>query len=62
MELYYHPLSPPARAVFVLLKQLNIPFTEKMPNILEGDLRKPEYLKVNKIVYITQFTNLRQYL
>lgn len=58
MELYYHPLSPPARAVFSLLKQLNITFTEKQPNALAGDLYKPEYLKVNTIDHQIKLTHL----
>ena len=46
VDLYYMPLSAPCRSVLLLAKSIGLKMTPKLVNVLAGDNRKPEYLRV----------------
>lgn len=46
IDLYYALMSPPARAVAILAKHLGLDVNIKELNLLAGETRTPEYLKV----------------
>ena len=46
VKLYYTIASPPARAVIHTLKVLNIPYDLVDVNLLEGEHRSENFLKV----------------
>ncbi|KAG7161130.1 Glutathione S-transferase 3-like [Homarus americanus] len=45
--LYYHPLSPPSRAVLLTAKALNLSLTLKKVDVLAGEQLKPEFIAIN---------------
>ncbi|KAJ6219731.1 hypothetical protein RDWZM_005543 [Blomia tropicalis] len=47
IDLYYALMSPPARAVAILAKHLGLDVNIKELNLLAGETRTPEYLKLN---------------
>jgi len=47
LKLYYHPGSPPSRAVWLLLAQNHVPFQLVLVDILRGEQHKLEYLQLN---------------
>lgn len=51
MQLYYHPASPPSRAVLLLCQALNLQPELKVIDSSKGDNVTPEYLKVKLISY-----------
>ena len=46
VEIHYMPLSAPCRSVLLMAKSIGLKMTPKLCNVLAGDNRKPEYLKV----------------
>ncbi len=46
LQVYGHPFSPPYRSVAVTLAYLGIDYEFKLLDLLNGENRKPEYLKV----------------
>ncbi|XP_042870759.1 glutathione S-transferase 1-like [Penaeus japonicus] len=47
LDLYYLDLSPPCRAVMLTARAVGVDLNLKVVNIMAGDHRKPEFLKVN---------------
>lgn len=47
LKLYGNLLSQPARAVAVFLSANKVPFETKLIDIMKGDNKKPEFLKLN---------------
>jgi len=47
LKFYYFNASQPSRAVLMTLKALELDFEEKNVNLLKGEQKAPEYLKVN---------------
>ncbi len=47
MTLYYHPMSPPARVLEALLKEIGVEFDTKVVEIAKGEQKTPEYLAIN---------------
>uniref|UniRef100_A0AAG5CUA8 glutathione transferase n=1 Tax=Anopheles atroparvus TaxID=41427 RepID=A0AAG5CUA8_ANOAO len=45
--LYYFPMSPPARAVLLLLKELGLTVNLKVVNPLAGETRTEEFMRIN---------------
>lgn len=45
--LYYSPISPPARAVLLTIRSLGLNVEIKNVNLLKGEHRSAEFLKVN---------------
>lgn len=46
LDLYYHPISPPSKAVLATAKYLNISINVKEVDLFGGETRTSEYLKV----------------
>jgi len=46
IDIYYTILSPPARAVLVLSKYLKLDVNLNSLNLMAGDTKTPEFLKV----------------
>lgn len=46
IDLFFTVASPPARAVAVLAKHLNLDVNPKSVNVMAGETRTAEYLKV----------------
>nr|CAI5836168.1 unnamed protein product [Callosobruchus analis] len=49
IDIYYFPMSPPARAALMTMKVLRLNHNIKMVNIPEGEQMKPEFLKINPL-------------
>lgn len=49
IDLYYFPLSPPARAVILLSKVLGVHLNLKIIDITKGEHLTPEYTSVCKL-------------
>merc|ERR1712242_567342 len=47
MELFYHPVSPPARACELLAKLLKLDVKVTTLDLFNGDQMKPEFLAIN---------------
>ncbi|XP_017480610.1 PREDICTED: glutathione S-transferase 4-like [Rhagoletis zephyria] len=47
LDLYYHPISPPSKAVLATAKYLNISINVKEVDLFGGETRTSEYLKLN---------------
>lgn len=47
LDFYYMDMSPPCRAVMLTAKAVGVDLNLKLVNIMTGDHRKPEFLKVN---------------
>ena len=47
LHIYGMEVSPPARAIYMLCEELNIPFEVTEINLFEGEHLKPEYEKLN---------------
>ncbi|KAG0710192.1 Glutathione S-transferase 1, isoform D [Chionoecetes opilio] len=47
IDLYYHPLSPPCRAVMLTAKAVGVELNLKKVDILAGEQNKPEFLAIN---------------
>ncbi|KAJ8679870.1 hypothetical protein QAD02_015657 [Eretmocerus hayati] len=45
--LYYHPISQPARALYIFMKKCNIPFDLKFVNLRKNEQQSPEFEKLN---------------
>ena len=52
LDFYYHPLSPLARRVWITLLEKEIPFTEIVINLNDGEQFKPSFLKINPFHHI----------
>lgn len=48
MQLFYHPLSGHSHRVRLLLSLLNVPVELVLVDIMKGEQRRPEFLKLNK--------------
>ncbi|CAG7823102.1 unnamed protein product, partial [Allacma fusca] len=48
LTLYTDPLSQPARAVTTFLKVTKIEYVEEIVGLLSGDLKTPEFAKINR--------------
>ena len=48
VKLYYTIASPPVRAVIHTLKALNVPYELVNVNLLQGEHRSEDFLKVQK--------------
>ena len=46
IDFYTHPISPPAQAVVITAKELNVELNVKEVDLFRGATRAPEYLKV----------------
>ena len=47
ITLYYHPLSQPSRSVLALLNIGKFKFDEKIVDLMKGETRSADYLKIN---------------
>merc|ERR1712226_283193 len=47
LQLYWHPLSPPARAAYFALKVAGLDFEAHVVNLPAGEHKQPAYLKIN---------------
>ena len=47
MELFYHPVSPPARACELLAKLLKLDVKVTTLDLFNGEQMKPEFLAIN---------------
>ncbi|XP_037075538.1 glutathione S-transferase 1-like [Pollicipes pollicipes] len=47
VDIYYMPLSAPCRSVLLLAKAIGLEVNPKIVNIMAGDQKKPEYIKMN---------------
>lgn len=47
VDLYYHPFSPPSRAVVLMAKAVGVDLNLKKIDILAGEHMKPEFLAIN---------------
>jgi len=47
LEFYYHPFSPPCRAVMLKAKAVGVELTLKKIDLLAGETRTPEFLAIN---------------
>lgn len=47
ITLYYHPLSQPSRSTLALLNIGGLKFEGKIIDLMKGEGRSPEYLKIN---------------
>jgi len=47
IDFYYMPMSAPCRSVIMLAKELNIPLNLKKLDLMAGEHRKPEFIKIN---------------
>merc|ERR1711981_402869 len=47
LTLYYHPASPPSRAVLFVLECLGCEYEKKFLDLMAGEHKKPEYLAIN---------------
>lgn len=46
IDLYYHQISPPSKAVLATAKYLNISINVKEVDLFGGETKSPGYLKV----------------
>lgn len=44
---YFHPLSPPSRAVNMVARHLGVPLQPRMVDLMKGENKTEEYLRVN---------------
>lgn len=51
LKLYYDLVSPPARAVYLIIKTLNIPVELVELRIIKGDIKSKKYLKVGPFIF-----------
>lgn len=49
LQLYIDFMSQPSRAVWIVFKMLKVDFQVKETRIMNGDNRKPEFLKLNPL-------------
>ena len=47
IDLYHHPLSQPSRALHALLVAGDVPFESHLLNVLKGEHKAPDILKIN---------------
>lgn len=47
IDFYMMPASGPCRAALMVLKELNIPYNEKLVDLMKGDEMKPEFVAVS---------------
>lgn len=47
LDFYYMDMSPPCRAVMLTARAVGVDLNLKLVNLMAGDHRKPEFLKVN---------------
>ncbi|XP_047488662.1 glutathione S-transferase 1-like [Penaeus chinensis] len=47
LDFYYLDMSPPCRAVMLTARAVGVDLNLKLVNIMTGDHRKPEFLKIN---------------
>ncbi|XP_013174099.1 PREDICTED: glutathione S-transferase D7-like isoform X1 [Papilio xuthus] len=47
IKVYYYPVSPPCRAVLLTAKLLGLDVELVLINIMEGEQKKPEFIKMN---------------
>lgn len=47
MDLYYHFVSPYCRSVMLMARKVKVDLNLKEVNFMEGETRKPEFLKIN---------------
>lgn len=47
LELFWHPVSPPARAAELACKYAGVPVDRKFVDLMKGEQLKPEYLAMN---------------
>ena len=52
LTFYYFPLSQPSRAVLAFLELTKIPHEKKIVNILAGEHKTAEYLKINPLGFV----------
>lgn len=48
-DLYYHPVSVPARAALLVVRNLELNVNVNILNIYTGEQNTPEYLKINPL-------------
>ena len=47
IEFYYMAPSPPCRAVWMILKVLNLEFVSNIIDLVKGDQKKTEFMAIN---------------
>lgn len=52
IDIYYYSPSPPARAVLMLMKALGLEHNIKITNVVIGESKKPEFIKVIFLNYL----------
>lgn len=52
LQFYYHPGSPPSKAVWMLLEEMGIEYEPHVVNLLSGENKTEEYKKVNPLCQV----------
>jgi len=47
VDVYYMPMSAPCRSILLLAKAIGLEVNPKLTNLMAGDNKKPEYIKMN---------------
>lgn len=47
LDLYYHPMSPPCRAVMLTARAMGVDLNLKKLDVLGGEHLKPEFVAIN---------------
>lgn len=55
--LYFNSTSPPSRAVYMLLKHLNIDFEVKTVDTMKGEQFSPDFVKLNPAAQVPTFVD-----
>lgn len=55
IDVYFFPMSPPSRAVLLLIKALGLKYNVKTVNILMGEQMQPDFLKVITFFFVFVF-------
>ncbi|XP_019766435.2 glutathione S-transferase D7 isoform X3 [Dendroctonus ponderosae] len=57
IDIYYYSPSPPSRAVLMLMKALGLEHNIKITNVVIGESKKPEFIKMNPLHTIPLITD-----
>lgn len=58
MDLYYHPATPPSRAVLMTAKAVGVDPNLKIIDVMKGESLKPEFVKVKSFKLIKKFPEI----
>lgn len=47
VEFYMHPMSPPSRAVWMILEEMGLEYNKNVVDLMTGAQKAEEYKKIN---------------